>query len=169
MGIFSALFGGKANSQTGEGNYRPQLDDLNSEQTEFIKRESEKAIIFLTKYSEFEKEEEIEFQYLDMAIEHWKSDSSNSRQKTEQVIDMIGALFGQTLVGKLDFEWQLITDQYGSDLTVIDKKYFVNGFPFSSVQKSVLEDRPNALTDIYTLMTEQLKKARETGDVDERN
>jgi len=97
---------------------------------------------------------------LDTSIENWKNADQKSREKTEEVIDMIGALFGQTLSEKLNFEWQLITDQYGTDFTVIDKKYFVNGFPFSSVQKSVLEYRQNALSEIYELIKEQLKKPK---------
>ncbi|MDO6852105.1 DUF3806 domain-containing protein [Cellulophaga lytica] len=169
MGIFSALFGGKAKAQSTDEKYKPVLNDLNTEQIEFIKNKSKQASEFVAKYSEFKKESIMEFQYLDTSIENWKNADQKSREKTEDVIDMIGALFGQTLSKKLNFEWQLITDQYGTDFTVIDKKYFVNGFPFSSVQKSVLEYRPNALSEIYELIKEQLKKAKESGEVDERN
>jgi len=169
MGIFSALFGGKARAQSTDENYKPKLNDLSSEQLEFIKTKSEKAIDFVAKYSEFKKSEKIKFRNLDASIENWKNADKNTREKTEEVIDMIGALFGQTLVEKLNFEWKLITDQYGTDFTVIDKKYFVNGFPFSSVQKSVLKHRPNSLNEIYGLINEQLEEAKQSGKVDERN
>ena len=111
----------------------------------------------------------MEFRYLDDSIENWKNADQSSREKPEEVIDIIGALFGHTLVEKLNFEWKLITDQYGTDLTVIDKKYFVNAFPFSSVQKSVTENRPNSLNEIFRLIKEQLLEAEKSGEVHERN
>ncbi len=169
MGIFSALFGGKAKAQSTDEKYKPVLNTLNTEQIEFIKDKSKQATEFVAKYSEFKKESEMEFQYLDASIENWKNADQNNREKPEEVIDIIGALFGKTLVEKLNFEWKLITDQYGTDFTVIDKKYFVNGFPFSSVQKSVTENRPNSLNEIFGLIKEQLQKAEKDGEFDERN
>ena len=145
------------------------MSNLNSEQAEFIKNKAEKGIDFVVKYSEFKKNEKIEFHYLDKSIENWKKSDDNSREKVEEVIDMIGALFGKTFIEKLNFEWKIITDEYGTDFTVIDKKYFVNGFPFSSVQKSVLENRPNSLNTIYKVILEQLRKAKENGEFKERN
>lgn len=169
MGIFSALFGGKAKAQSEGEKYNPILNDLNNEQAEFIKVKSNQGAEFVAKYSEFKKESEMEFQYIDSSIENWKNADQNSREKPEEVIDIIGALFGQTLVGKLNFEWKLITDQYGTDFTVIDKKYFVNGFPFSSVQKSVTEYRPSSLNEIFGLIKEQLREAEKSGEVYKRN
>jgi len=169
MGIFSALFGGKAKAQSTGKKYKPVLNDLNTEQTEFIKVKSKQGTEFVAKYSDFKKENEMELQYLDTSIENWKNADQNNREKPEEVIDIIGALFGQTLVEKLNFEWKLITDQYGTDFTVIDKKHFVNGFPFSSVQKSVTEYRPNSLNEIFGLIKEQLSEAEKNGEVYERN
>lgn len=168
MGIFSSLFGGKIKAQTNK-EYNPKLNNLNSEQAEFIENKAEKAVHFVVKYSEFKKNEKIEFQHLDKSIENWNKSDENSREKIEEVIDMIGALFGKTFVEKLNFEWKIITDEYGTDFTVIDKKYFVNGFPFSSVQKSVLENRSNSLNTIYEVILEQLRKAKENGEFKERN
>jgi hypothetical protein len=169
MGIFSALFGGKAKAQSTGEKYKPVLNDLNSEQVDFIRVKSKQGTEFVAKYSEFENEGKMEFKYLDSSIEKWKNTDQNTREKPEEVIDIIGALFGQTLVEKLNFEWKLITDQYGTDFTVIDKKYFVNGFPFSSVQKSVTENRPNSLNEIFGLIKEQLLEAEKSGEVYERN
>ena len=168
MGIFSNLFGKKAKSKSSDKNYKPVLNNLNNEQLEFIRNKSKEAKDFIAKYSEFHKDNLIEFHHMDISIENWKNADQSTREKPEEVIDLIGALFGQTLVEKLNFEWQLITDQYGTDFTVIDKKYYVNGFPFSSVQKSVSEYRPNALTEIFNLFQQQLKKAQENGEVDQR-
>lgn len=168
MGIFSALFGGKTKAQSKDEKYKPVLSELNSEQIEFIRDKSKQAQEFVAKYSEFNIDSEIEFQHLDESIENWKNSDQNNREKPEEVIDILGALFGQTLVRKLNFEWKIITDQYGTDFTVIDKKYFVNGFPFSSVQKSVTEYRPNSLNEIYGLIKEQLNKAKNEGKVDLR-
>jgi len=56
MGIFSALFGGKAKAQSTDEKYKPVLNDLNTEQIEFIKNKSKQASEFVVKYSEFKKE-----------------------------------------------------------------------------------------------------------------
>ena len=57
------------------------------------------------------------------------------------MVEALGAALGQDIVSSLNCDWQLLTDQYGSDLTVIHKKYKVNDFHFLSAQKAYTENK----------------------------
>lgn len=144
-----------------------QLEDLNKNQKdEFIKILARSEVL-IKKYST--KEEDIfNAENLDFVLEKWKSDTSNDKESVDEIVELIGCAFGQDVVDKLDCEWKILTDEYGTDFTVIHKKYKINGFPFSSVLKAIEENRVGSLNDIKLLMKKNIIDAENSGDYDER-
>jgi hypothetical protein len=183
MGILSFLFGCKTKSKketivvngtsinvtsSNTGNYKIDLADLTDEQNKFIQKQLLEAKEIIHKYHKDKIEKEFDSDLIDEVINKWRNDTSKDKKTPKEMIDIFGAAFGQGIVEELDCEWKLLSDQYGTDFTVINKKYVVNGFPFSTIQKVVTEDNPRSLNDIKLLLKNQIEQAEKTGKVDKR-
>jgi len=163
MGIFSFLFGGnlKAQSDNNTDADNRELYDLTKEQIQFINKNAETGHQFLMKYSAFNEQKKFEFKYLDEALVNWKKSNEFAKEKPEKVIGFLGAVFGNKIVEELNFEWKIITDQYGTDYCVINEngqKNMLIAFPFSSAEKSVYENRPDSFVKIYQYLVKELNK-----------
>lgn len=183
MGLLSVIFGCKSQSKketivsdgksinvttsTSE-NYKIDLADLNNEQVKFIQDKLVEAKILIRKYYQDSIDKLFDSKIIDQVLSNWRNDMSKDKKSAEEIIDIFGAAFGQGIVDELNCEWKVLTDQYGTDLTVVNKRFVVNGFPFSSVQKVVKEDNPRSLDDIKLVLKKQIEEAEEKGNVDER-
>jgi hypothetical protein len=95
---------------------------------------------------------------LDNAFHAWQIEKD--RQFTEQqVIEILGAYAGCQLVENLNMEWVIVTDEYGTDFAVRDKKYEVMSFPFSSVAKRIQDKQFDFMNGVY----HAVKNAIESG------
>jgi hypothetical protein len=150
-----------------EDGYEYRLTDLTKEQQDFINQDLVYAKKLVSKYLNKAVDNPFDSRVLDIVLAEWSASSGN-KESAEEIVDAIGAAFGQGIVDEMDFEWKVITDQYGTDIIVIHKKYLVNGFPFSSVQKIVTEENPRLLDDIRLLLKNQIETADKTGEVDLR-
>ena len=178
MGILSFLFGCKASEskkQTVEVDGKKietvksenpmspkyKLTDLTLDQTNHNKSSLIKFEMINSKYGNKNKTFESQFdaENIDFILEEWKKDKSNNRVDQNQLIDILGSAFGQNIVDDLNFEWKIWTDEYGSDITIIDKKIVLNGFPFSSVYKAIDQNRVGSLNDIKLLLKKNLEDA----------
>ena len=184
MGFFSSLFGCKTDnskkntvevdgkeiqiteSQNSMGsNYG--LTDLNEEQKKEFDEILKNSKEFISSYST-KKEDILNSENIDYVLEKWKSDSSSNKKSKNEVVELLGCAFGQDLINNLDCEWQILTDEYGTDFTVIHKKYKINGFPFSSVLKAIEEDRKESLNGIKLILTKNISDAENGADYDIR-
>jgi hypothetical protein len=186
MGFLSALFGTKKSQGQNqiveidgkkieivksenpiESNYG--LKDLSQEHLDHFKDLLERAQIFIKKYNDSRLPESIyDSRTLDFVLEKWKLNESNDKESQEEVIEIIGCAFGQDIVKELNCEWKLLTDEYGTDYTVIHKKYKINGFPFSSVLKAIEENRNGSLYDIKLVLKKNILDAESGADFDKR-
>lgn len=161
--------GKKINATTStENNYEYSLADLTKEQTNFIADKTARAKVFIKKYHPAPASVSFDSKLLDEVLLTWANSHSADKESAEEVIDIIGAAFGQGLVNELNCEWKQLTDEYGTDMTVIHKKYMVNSFPFSSVEKVVTEDNPRSLDEIKLILKSQILDAENGGDIQER-
>lgn len=113
-------------------------------------------------------QEKYDSNILDEVLEKWRQNKNNTKEKPEYVIEALGAAFGQDIANTLNCEWKILTDQYGSDLTVIHKKYKVNGFPFSSVEKAYTENRIASLYAIKLTIKKNIQDAESGGELQQR-
>jgi hypothetical protein len=150
-----------------EDNYKYELSDLTKEQTDFLRQDLDFARQLVSKYLKKTVDNPFDSKTLDLVLDEWNK-STTDKESVEEVVDAIGGAFGQGIVDELDFEWKIITDQQGTDRIVIHKKYVINGFPYSSVQKIVTEENPRSLQDIKLILKAQVETADRTGEVDLR-
>ena len=186
MGFLSALFGTKKSQGQNktveidgekieivksenpvESNYG--LQDLSQEHLLHFKGLLEKSQIFIKKYNASNLSENIyDSRTLDFVLEKWRLDESNDKETQEEVIEILGCAFGQDIVNELNCEWKLLTDEYGTDYTVIHQEYKINGFPFSSVLKAIEENRNGSLYDIKLVLKKNILDAESGAEFDKR-
>ncbi len=189
MGLFSFLFGCKDNTkktltetfqvdgdtittkstESGDGldaNYK--LADLTPELKKHIADKLKEAELLITKYNGQLPSSRYDANTLDLVFDKWQQSKDAKKEKPEFVVEALGAALGQDIVNSLDCDWQVLTDQYGSDLTVIHKKYKVNGFPFSSAEKAYTENKVGSFQTIKLTIKHHIQEAQKSGEVQER-
>jgi hypothetical protein len=189
FGLFSFLFGCKDNSKKIEtetfqfdddtittkstessnnldANY--QLTDLIPELKKSIEDDLKEAESLIKKYNGQLPSSKYDAKTLDSVFEKWRQSTDSKKESPEYVVAALGGALGQDIVNSLDCEWKVLTDQYGSDLTVIHKKYKVNGFPFSSARKAYTENRTGSFQAIKLTIKHQIQEAQKSGEVQER-
>jgi hypothetical protein len=105
---------------------------------------------------------------LDEVLAKWQNSPDKSKEKPEFVIEALGAAFGQNIADSLGCEWQIWEDKRGEDLTVIHKKFVVNSFPFSSLEKAVVQNRKGSLEAIKSEIRSNIDDAERKGEIEER-
>lgn len=166
MGIFSFLLSLIGKGQNLDANY--VLQDLTFEQTEYIQNKLKDAEVLIIKYSGKLPENKYDSKNLDKVFFDWSNSKEPSKESAEYVVEALGAALGQDIVNSLNCEWQLLTDKYGTDITVIHKFYQVNGFPFSSAQKAYEQGRVGSFEKIKLALKENIEEAKKTGEIKER-
>jgi hypothetical protein len=160
--------GDTVQAQTSTTGYEDaELSDLNTEQIQFINGRLKDAVELVRKYCGHASGNNFDSKTLDLALDRWRRDPDSTKKTAEEIVDIIGAAFGQGIVDELDCEWKILTDEYGDSFVVIHKKYFVNGFPFSSVEKAATETEPRSLNDIKTLIKKAIQDS-EHNHINER-
>ncbi len=143
------------------------MKNLTDEQIQTIQRDIENAKVFAKKYSNL-NQDILASENLDLVLKKWKMDQSSDKESEELVIALIGSAFGQNIVDNLECEWQVLSDEYGTDLTVVHKEYSINGFPYSSVYKAIVEDREKSLDGIELIIKSKIQEAKSDLEIDTR-
>ena len=143
------------------------IEDLNENTlVEFEKLNSE-AIQFIQHYSK-ETKDIFNSKNLDEILEIWKIDTNENKVKFNKTVDLIGYAFGTDIANSLNCEWKILNDEYGKDFTVIHKKFKINCFPFSSVQKAIKENRIGSLNDIKLILKKNIQDAENGNEIEVR-
>ncbi len=177
MGLLNLIFGCSSKKQTdaridsGElANEKTQitkapyeLEELDSQIRDHISEKIEEAKSLIQKYSENESISQFENndQTIDMVFEKWYNDNNELKESPTFVVEALGAAFGQYLVDNHNFEWQILTDEYGKDLSVVHKKYYLNSFPFSTSEKIYANQTFGSFQRVKQTLLEALDKADE--------
>lgn len=150
-----------------EANY--QLADLTPKLKTHIAEKLKQADTLIRKYLWQPTSSKYDANLLDEVFEKWKESKASRKETPEYIVEALGAAFGQDVVESLDCEWQVLTDQYGSDLTVIHKKYKVNGFPFSTAEKAYTENKVGSFQTVKLTLKHEIEMAKKGGEVQERH
>jgi hypothetical protein len=145
-----------------------QLADLTPELKKHIQDKLKEAELLIVKYNGQLPFSKYDADTLDLVFDKWRQSNDTNKESPEYVIEALGAALGQDIVNNLDCEWQVLTDHNGSDLTVIHKKYKVNGFPFSSAEKAYTENKVGLFQTVKLTIKHHIEEAKKSGEVQER-
>lgn len=186
MSFFNFLFGRKGNtkksiietfevdgksittksSEAGEGiapDYK--LSNLTTESINWIAEKLNEAELLIIKYNGELPNSKYDANLLDKVLEEWRKSLSPEKETPEFVVEALGAALGQDLVDSLDCQWQVLVDEYGSDLTVVHKIHKINAFPFSSAKKAYTENKIDNFQSIKLALKHHIQKQDESGMV----
>lgn len=149
-----------------DANY--QLADLTPELQNYITENLKHADSLILKYKSHFAASKYDANVLDEVFEKWRQSSAREKETPEYVMEAIAAALGQDIVNSLDCEWQILTDQNGSDLTVIHKRFKINGFPFSTIEKAFTENKVGSFQTTKLVLKHEIDKAKTGGQVQER-
>jgi hypothetical protein len=145
-----------------------QLSDLSPELKKHISEKLKEAELLIIKYDGNLPPSKYDANTIDIVFEKWRQSNDSKKESHEYVVEALGAALGQDIVNNLDCDWKLLTDQYGSDITVIHKKYKVNGFPFSSAEKAYTENRTGSFQSVKLIIKHHIQEAEKNGEIKER-
>jgi hypothetical protein len=99
--------------------------------------------------------------YLDDIFSKWLADTSQGKPSSDQIVEILGASFGEYIVQKYSFEWQIVTDNiWGASLGIHQEKTRVDLFPFDIVLKRVSSGEINFFVAIEQSMLKSMKEMK---------
>jgi hypothetical protein len=152
--------------QTFDADYK--LSDLTPELNTHIAGQLKIAEELITKYNGKLPTDKYNAKLLDYVFLKWMNTNEATKESPEYFVEAIGTAFGQDIVNTLNCEWKILTDQNGADLTVINKKYKVNGFPLSSAEKAYTGKRKSSFETIKLLLQNKIDEAEKKNEINSR-
>lgn len=86
----------------------------------------------------------------------WLDD--NSGVSDDEIASGLGTLFGEIVKKQLSMEWQMITDEYGTDYCLVHKKTNTRIFPLSTVYKRIESKEYDFFWNIYQLAESHIEE-----------
>ncbi|QDV87609.1 DUF3806 domain-containing protein [Planctomycetes bacterium TBK1r] len=101
---------------------------------------------------------------LDVAYRQWLTNGTDINEQANDVVHAIGFAFGQFLVDNDEFEWTLVTDQFGTDLGVraLPSMGDVLVCPASMVAKRWETKETDFLVPMYRAVIDQRDSVRKS-------
>ena len=93
---------------------------------------------------------------LDAIFKKWLDD--NSGVSDDEIASGLGTLFGEIVKKQLSMEWQMITDEYGTDYCLVHKKTNTRIFPLSTVYKRIESKEYDFFWNIYQLAKNHIEE-----------
>jgi hypothetical protein len=144
-----------------------ELSDLDPDLVTYMDQQLREARKLIAKYYGALPANNYNAEILDLVFEKWRASTDSAREKPALVVEALGFAFGQDIVNSLDFEWKIIEDAIGKDVTVIHKKYFVNSYPLTSAERAWTENKTGSLKDIKLLLKHNVEEAKKKGFIRE--
>ncbi len=96
---------------------------------------------------------------IDVAFAEWMKRGEKRHSRT-QIVEILGALFGEKCVQDFDMEWVRVTNTFGTSFAIRAKGVEVMAFPFDSIEKRI----DSGETDFFTPLYYGLKQMLESGE-----
>ena len=101
---------------------------------------------------------------LDHAFENWLFAQDRRGFQDEDVVEILGASFGNYCNETLGMKWIKVSDQYGASLAIDGNDYEFRGFPYDSIRKRIADSEHTFFRGIYVTLAHQKQNSRRRGD-----
>ena len=109
--------------------------DINSDDRNWIDQSIETGIKICEHYLK-QDVSEISLTQLDEIFQTWKKDPSENRPSEQGIASGLGCLFGEYVVSKDNAKWIVVSDSYGTELSV-KTVVGTNIYPINAVWKRI--------------------------------
>lgn len=97
---------------------------------------------------------------LDEAFRQWSAAQDKRGYSNEDVIELVGAMFGTYCCQQLNMRWIKVTDAFGTALAIEGIESEFRGFPYQTVSKRIADSEHGFLKPIFVLLKHQSAEAR---------
>jgi len=101
---------------------------------------------------------------LDKAFESWLYASDRFGYLDEDIIEILGAAFGNYCNETLGMKWIKVSDQYGVSVAIDGIEFEFRGFPYDSIRKRITDSEHTFFRGIYVALAHQKQRSRRRGD-----
>lgn len=101
---------------------------------------------------------------LDQAFESWLYAPNRFGFLDEDIVEILGASFGNYCNETLEMKWVKVTDQYGVSVAIDGNGFEFRGFPYDSIRKRIADSEHTFFRGIYVALAHQKQHARRRGD-----
>lgn len=102
---------------------------------------------------------------LDAIFSTWAHSPDRDATTNEEIVQILGAAFGQYCVTALNMRWVLVTDPDGSATAVQGVHTDFRGYPFHSIWKRIRDDEQDFFVPIFATLQKQGAASREVPGV----
>jgi len=135
---------------------------LTADEKTWIEDQSRAAIQFVASFSPSDSNEQLTLNALDRAFSNWLA-SNPAPETINGVIDIVGIAFGESLVRQCEFDWAIVSDEWGCDLAILalPAQGDVTVFPRNFVAKRWESGEANFLERAFADIRASVQSIRE--------
>lgn len=100
---------------------------------------------------------------LDHCFAAWQASSDKSTYTDNYVVEVLGAMFGEYCIERLEMRWVKLTDQDGTTLAIEGTSKEFRAFPFQSIAKRIRDSEHGFFRPIFSFLSQQAVDARPRG------
>lgn len=100
---------------------------------------------------------------LDHCFAAWQASGDKSTYTDNYVVEVLGAMFGEYCIERLDMRWIKLTDQDGTTLAIEGKDKEFRAFPYQSIAKRIRDSEHGFFRPIFDDLSQQVVEARPRG------
>jgi hypothetical protein len=97
---------------------------------------------------------------LDKAFKEWICSSDQRGYSRDDIMEILGACFGEHCNATLGMRWVKVSDQYGTSLAVDGVDVEFRAFPYHSIAKRIAGSEHTFFRGIYVLLKDQKQHSR---------
>lgn len=101
---------------------------------------------------------------LDQAFENWLDAPDRFGFLDEDVVEILGASFGNYCNETLEMKWVKVSDQYGVSTAVDGNEFEFRGYPYDSIRKRIADSEHTFFRGVYVALAHQKQSSRRRGD-----
>ena len=92
----------------------------------------------------------------DYGFKVWMLSEDLRKEKNDEVVNSLGAAFGQLMVKELNMEWVVVNDKYGEDWAIQHKDTGIISYPYSSIYKRIVSKKTDFMEPIFYVVQKSI-------------
>jgi hypothetical protein len=124
-----------------------------------LARDAKNAAKLVKKYVPLDQLQDDLLLNLDLAFAAWLQSSSPRKEPAAKIVRLVGAAYGSYCITRLGMRWAVIHDEYGTDIALVRENPTARGFPFSSIQYRIEDQKSDFIYAMYASLRHLVEDA----------
>lgn len=147
-------------NEAGTNSIAKLVRELTPDEAKKLDEDSKRALPLIEKYVPVSKRQPDLLENLDLTFAAWLESNDPAKEKSDDIIKIIGAAYGQYCIEHLGVRWAVIKDEFGTDIALVRENPTTRSFPFSSIQYRVEDKKTNFICALYESLKHLIDDAK---------